>query len=299
MGEAGMKLQNQSSVNRWVWISLGAVFLLFIIVQIVSFSIDRTKFHLGEKVGIVSIEGAIFSSEKAVKELDDFAERKDIKAIVLRIDSPGGSVAPTQEIYEKVKTLRGVKPVIASVGAVAASGGYYAALECEKIVANRGSIIGSIGVILEYPVAVDLLEKIGLRFETVKSGEVKDMGNPTREVTERDREIFQSVIYDLHRQFLDAVVEGRSLEKSMVEPLADGSVFTGEQALNLGLVDTLGTLENAIEIAAYFAEITGKPKVIFPKKERSGLLDYLLGDAKQTASSWFQPKPAYRWQWEK
>jgi len=185
------------------------------------------------------------------------------------------------------------------VGAVAASGGYYAALECEKIVANRGSIIGSIGVILEYPVAVDLLEKIGLRFETVKSGEVKDMGNPTREVTERDREIFQSVIYDLHRQFLDAVVEGRSLEKSMVEPLADGSVFTGEQALNLGLVDTLGTLENAIEIAANFAKITGKPKVISHKKERSGLLDYLLGDAKQTASSWFQPKPAYRWQWEK
>jgi protease-4 len=183
----------------------------------------------------------------------------------LRIDSPGGSVAPTQEIYEKVKTLRGVKPVIASVGAVAASGGYYAALECEKIVANRGSIIGSIGVILEYPVAVDLLEKIGLRFETVKSGEVKDMGNPTREVTERDREIFQSVIYDLHRQFLDAVVEGRSLEKSMVEPLADGSVFTGEQALNLGLVDTLGTLENAIEIAAYFAEITFGLPVISAK----------------------------------
>jgi len=294
-----MKLQNQSSVNRWVWISLGVVFFLFIVAQIVSFSIDRTQLHLGEKVGIVSIEGAIFSSKKAVKELDEFAERKDIKAIVLRINSPGGSVAPTQEIYEKVKTLRGIKPVIASVGAVAASGGYYTALECEKIVANRGSVIGSIGVILEYPVAVDLLKKIGLRFETVKSGEVKDMGNPTREVTKRDREVFQSVINDLHRQFLNAVVEGRSLDKSIVEPLADGSVFTGEQALHLGLIDILGTFENAIEIAANLAEISGKPKVIYPKKERSGLLDYLLGNAKQTASSWFQVTPAYRWQWEK
>jgi len=294
-----MKLQNQSSVNRWVWISLGVVFFLFIVAQIVSFSIDRTQLHLGEKVGIVSIEGAIFSSKKAVKELDEFAERKDIKAIVLRINSPGGSVAPTQEIYEKVKTLRGIKPVIASVGAVAASGGYYTALECEKIVANRGSVIGSIGVILEYPVAVDLLKKIGLRFETVKSGEVKDMGNPTREVTKRDREVFQSVINDLHRQFLNAVVEGRSLDKSIVEPLADGSVFTGEQALHLGLIDILGTFENAIEIAANFAEISGKPKVIYPKKERSGLLDYLLGNAKQAASSWFQVTPAYRWQWEK
>ena len=294
-----MKLQNQSSVNRWVWISLGVVFFLFIVAQIVSFSIDRTQLHLGEKVGIVSIEGAIFSSKKAVKELDEFAERKDIKAIVLRINSPGGSVAPTQEIYEKVKTLRGIKPVIASVGAVAASGGYYTALECEKIVANRGSVIGSIGVILEYPVAVDLLKKIGLRFETVKSGEVKDMGNPTREVTKRDREVFQSVINDLHRQFLNAVVEGRSLDKSIVEPLADGSVFTGEQALHLGLIDILGTFENAIEIAANFADISGKPKVIYPKKERSGLLDYLLGNAKQTASSWFQVTPAYRWQWEK
>ena len=294
-----MKLQNQSSVNRWVWISLGVVFFLFIVAQIVSFSIDRTQLHLGEKVGIVSIEGAIFSSKKAVKELDEFAERKDIKSIVLRINSPGGSVAPTQEIYEKVKTLRGIKPVIASVGAVAASGGYYTALECEKIVANRGSVIGSIGVILEYPVAVDLLKKIGLRFETVKSGEVKDMGNPTREVTKRDREVFQSVINDLHRQFLNAVVEGRSLDKSIVEPLAAGSVFTGEQALHLGLIDILGTFENAIEIAANFADISGKPKVIYPKKERSGLLDYLLGNAKQTASSWFQVTPAYRWQWEK
>jgi protease-4 len=299
MDKTGMKLQNQSSVNRWVWISLGVVFFLFIVAQIVSFSIDRTQLHLGEKVGIVSIEGAIFSSKKAVKELDEFAERKDIKAIVLRINSPGGSVAPTQEIYEKVKTLRGIKPVIASVGAVAASGGYYTALECEKIVANRGSVIGSIGVILEYPVAVDLLKKIGLRFETVKSGEVKDMGNPTREVTKRDREVFQSVINDLHRQFLNAVVEGRSLDKSIVEPLADGSVFTGEQALHLGLIDILGTFENAIEIAANFANISGKPKVIYPKKERSGLLDYLLGNAKQTASSWFQVTPAYRWQWEK
>ena len=299
MDKTGLKLQNQSSVNRWVWISLGVVFFLFIVAQIVSFSIDRTQLHLGEKVGIVSIEGAIFSSKKAVKELDEFAERKDIKAIVLRINSPGGSVAPTQEIYEKVKTLRGIKPVIASVGAVAASGGYYTALECEKIVANRGSVIGSIGVILEYPVAVDLLKKIGLRFETVKSGEVKDMGNPTREVTKRDREVFQSVINDLHRQFLNAVVEGRSLDKSIVEPLADGSVFTGEQALHLGLIDILGTFENAIEIAANFAEISGKPKVVYPKKERSGLLDYLLGNAKQTASSWFQVTPAYRWQWEK
>ena len=291
-----MKKQNQPSMNRWIWIGLGSIFLLFIVVQIASLTFDKNKFQLGEKIGIITLNGPIFSSEKIVENLDKFGERNDIKAIVLRIDSPGGAVAPTQEIYEKVKSLRGVKPVIGSIGSVAASGGYYAALGCEKIIVNRGSVIGSIGVILEYPVAVDLLEKIGLRFETIKSGKVKDMGSPTREVTDTDREVFQSVIDDLHRQFLEAVSEGRSIDKKTLEPLADGRVFTGEQAVELGLVDTLGTLENAIEYAALRAKISGKPKTVFPKKEPSGLLHYLLGETRQIASSWFLLKPSYRWQ---
>ncbi|NOZ03392.1 MAG: signal peptide peptidase SppA [FCB group bacterium] len=289
---------NPRTVNRWVWISLGVILVLYLFVRLFPMGGSRDGLGLGPKVGIVKLEGPIFTSERIVEELSELAEREDVKAIVLRINSPGGAVAPSQEIYEKVKSLRGQKPVVVSVGSMAASGGYYAALGSELIVANQGSITGSIGVILDYPVATELLDKIGLRFETVKSGSLKDAGSPTREVTDADRKYFQTIIRDLHSQFMTAVAENRNLALEDVKRLADGRVFTGTRSFELGLIDTLGTFEDALKIAGELGGIEGKPKTVKIRKKRPPLLEYLLGDLEQTASSWFNSGPAYRWRWE-
>jgi protease-4 len=285
-------------VNRWIWISLAGILILFVVLRFVVWTSREDGLRLGPKVGVVRLEGPIFSSEKIVRQLNQFAERDDVKAVVLRINSPGGAVAPSQEIYERVKRLNSVKPVVASFGGVAASGGYYAALGSARIVANRGTITGSIGVILDYPVATDLLDKIGLRFETVKSGAFKDAGSPTREVTEEDRRYFREIVQDLHRQFVEAVVASRQMEAAQVEPLADGRVFTGEQALELGLIDTLGTFEDAIQIAGELGAIEGKPNTVELPPRRRGLWDYLFGTVQQVTSRWVPEGPAYRWRWE-
>ncbi len=286
------------TVNRWVWISLGVILLLYLLVRLFSIGGSGDGLGLGPKVGIVKLEGPIFTSERVVEELSELAGREDVKAIVLRINSPGGAVAPSQEIYEKIKSLRGEKPVVASIGSMAASGGYYAALGSKLIVANPGSITGSIGVILDYPVATGLLDKIGLRFETVKSGNLKDAGSPTREVTEADRKYFQTIIRDLHAQFMEAVAVNRNLALEEVKQLADGRVFTGTRSYRLGLIDTLGTFEDALKIAGELGGIEGKPATVKIRKKRPALLEYLLGDMEQTASSWFNSGPAYRWRWE-
>ncbi len=282
------------STNRWVWISLASILGLFCIVQLANVFGDE-GISLGDKVGVVRLEGLITTPDDVIKDLDVFRKRDDIRSIVLRIDSPGGTVAPSQEIYEKVKTTSMEKPVVVSIGSVGASGGYYAALESDKIVVNRGSIVGSIGVILEYPVAVDLLDQIGLRFETVKSGEIKDSGSPTREVTKEDRLAFKAVVMDLHNQFKYAVSEGRNLDMETVNTLADGRVFTGEQAVELGLADTVGTMEDAIKIAAVLGDIAGDPVTVEVKKDQLSIFNILLGEAEEKIESWFDLQPAFRW----
>lgn len=282
------------SSNRWVWITLGCILGLFILTQLVSVFSDN-NITFGEKVGIVRLEGLITNSDDVVKDLETFRKRDDIHAIVLRIDSPGGTVAPSQEIYEKVKKTNLEKPIVTSIGAVGASGGYYAALGSNKIVVNRGSIIGSIGVILEYPVAVELLEKIGLRFETIKSGNTKDSGSPTRKVTKEDREAFQAVVMNLHDQFKQAVSDGRKLDISSVNTLADGRVFTGEQAVELGLADTAGTMEDAVKLAAVLGEIEGEIITTEARKDSPRMIDFLLGEAEKQIESWFDLQPAFRW----
>ncbi len=282
------------SSNKWVWIILSVIFGLFLLTQIMNvFSGDGLS--LGEKVGIVRLEGPIMSSKSVVRDLEKFRKREDVKAIVLRIDSPGGAVAPSQEIYEKVKKLTQHKPVVVSMGSVGASGGYYAALGSDKIVVNRGSIVGSIGVILEYPVAVELLNKIGLRFETIKSGDTKDSGSPTRKVTEEDRITFKEVIMNLHGQFKRAVSDGRKLSMDVVESLADGRVFTGEQSVEIGLADTIGTMDDAIVIAGVLGKISGSPTTVEAQKKRRGIINLLLGEAEEKIGSRFDVQPAYRW----
>ncbi len=286
----------QISPNRWIWISIGAIIILFFIFRIFSSGGSSSGFLGGDKIGIVRLEGLILSSEEVNKQLSEYSERSDIKAIVLRINSGGGVVGASQEIYEKVKDLKGKVPIIVSVDNAAASGAYYAALESEMIVANHGSIVGSIGVILDYPVFKELFDKIGLHIETVKSGALKDSGSPSRPVSQADREYFQSVIDDQHTQFIQAVAEARNLSVDEVRKLADGRIFTGNQALELALIDTIGTFEDAIAIAGQIGGIKGKPKKVEVRTKRKSIFDLFFSEIKQNLGSRIGVEPAYIWQ---
>ncbi len=284
------------SANRWIWISIGSIILLFFVFRIFKSTTSSSGLFGGDKIGIVRLEGMILSSEQINKQLNDYSERADIKAIVLRINSGGGVVGASQEIYEKVKDLKNKVPIIVSVNNAAASGAYYAALESEMIVANHGSLVGSIGVILEYPVVTELLDKIGLHVETIKSGKLKDSGSPTRPVSVDDRKYFQSVIDDQHEQFINAVAIGRSIPVEDVRNFADGRIFTGNQALELSLIDTIGTFEDAIAIAGKIGGIKGKPKKVEIRKKHKSVFDLLYNEIKHNFGSRIGVEPAYRWQ---
>ncbi len=243
------------------------VFLLSIIF-LSRFGEEKT-FALGDKIAVVDIKGMISSSRDIVEQIDKFKEDSDVKAIILRINSPGGGVGPSQEIYREVLRARQKKKIIASMESVGASGGYYVACASDLIVANPGTITGSIGVVMEFSNIEDLLKKIGLQSYVIKSGKHKDIGSPVREMTPEERSILQGVIDSVHSQFVRAVAEGRNMEEGKVEQIADGRIFSGEQAKALGLVDRLGGLQDAIEIAAEMVGIKGKPTVIYPKKKIS------------------------------
>ena len=290
---------NRPKTNiNWIWWGLGAFFFAVIIFRIGAASAVSNLEGSGKKVGIVKINGPILTSDAVVSQLEKLKNRKDISAIVVRIDSPGGLVAPTQEIYEKVKSLRGVKPIISSMGSVAASGGYYIALGADTLLANPGTIVGSIGVIMNYPIATELLGKVGIKFETVKSGGLKDVGSYSREVTEADRRHLNDMVTNIHNQFIDAVNDNRSIEKSELIKLADGRVFTGLQSKDLGLVDLLGTFEDAVSLAGSLGKIKGVPKTIQIDKKNSSLIDMFTSNIEQATSSWFDELPAYRWKME-
>ncbi|HWR72668.1 MAG TPA: signal peptide peptidase SppA, partial [Nitrospirota bacterium] len=197
----------------------------------------------GDKIALVKIEGLIAASEKIIEELGDYADDSSIKAIVIRVDSPGGGVVASQEIHNAVKKAKqSGKKVVVSMGSVAASGGYYLAAPADKIVANPGTLTGSIGVIMEFATIEKLLEKIGVKGMVIKAGEYKDMGSPFRDMTEQEKKLLQSVMDDVHAQFIQAVAEGRRLPLATVQAIADGRIFTGRQAMELKLVDQLGDL---------------------------------------------------------
>ncbi|SUZ67898.1 uncharacterized protein METZ01_LOCUS20752 [marine metagenome] len=277
---------------------MGSFFALVVAFQLGIWSTDLSVGGSGKKVGIVNVVGPILSSEPTVKQLEKFRERGDVSAIVVRIDSPGGLVAPTQEIYEKIKAVRMEKPVVSSLGTVAASGGYYIALGGDTLMANPGTIIGSIGVVMEFPVMTELLEKVGIDFETVKSGELKDVGSYSRKVTETDRVHLNEMVTDMYDQFVSAVAIGRDMTIDDVLPLADGRVFTGLKSKEFGLIDTIGTYEDAIYLAGSMGDISGRPKTVQAQKKRPSLLDWISGNLGQTVSNWFDELPAYRWRME-
>jgi len=232
----------------------------------------------GDRVGLIEIYGPIYNAQNCITEIDDFRENNRIKAIVIRFDSPGGAVAASQELYEAVKRAAAEKPVVASMGNVAASGAYYAALGADSIVANPGTTTGSIGVIMELLLMEALFEKLGLDAETVKSGEFKDAGNPTRQMTDKERDYFQSYIDDAYAEFVNVVEQERELEREKVIEVADGRVFTGTQAVEHGLVDIIGDQYLAIHLAAQMAGIDDEPAIVRPyRRTELDWLDLLFG----------------------
>ncbi|OQY23355.1 MAG: S49 family peptidase [Desulfobacteraceae bacterium 4572_35.2] len=240
-------------------------------------SSGTSSFSLGNKVAVVELCGAITESRNTIEQLVVFAKDDSIKAIVLRVDSPGGGVGPSQEIYSEVARITQDKPIIVSMGSVAASGGYYVAAPANKIYANPGTITGSIGVIMEFTNVLDLMNKIGLKTRVVKSGMHKDIGSSVREMTVEEQALLQGLIDDVHSQFVAAVSEGRNLSEEDVRKLADGRIFTGKQALQLGLVDKLGGLRVAITEAARQGGIVGEPNIVYPEEPSVSLIDYFVG----------------------
>ncbi len=223
-------------------------------------------FASGGNIGVIEVEGVIASSKRTVREIKQFAEDPSIRAILVRIDSPGGGVAASQEIYQELKKAKLHKKIVVSMGALAASGGYYISLPADLIVANPGTITGSIGVIMEFPIFEELMKKIGVSFEVIKSKEHKDIGSPFRKMDEKEKRLLQNVVTDVYDQFVQATSESRGLPVDSVLRVADGRIITGNQAKNFGLVDTLGSFEDAVKILGDMIGIE-KPNLIYlPKK---------------------------------
>ena len=257
----------RSLLRRIFWaivIGGGALILLNALLPDLDFSSQ-------DRVALIRIEGVILDAQATISELKQYSENPLVKAIVLRIDSPGGGVVPSQEIHDAVKRVKNKsnKAVIASMGTVAASGGYYIAAATDRIIANPGTLTGSIGVIMEMANFEGLMKKVGVEGVVIKSGRFKDVGSPLRKMRDEERKLLQSVMDDVHHQFIEAVADGRSLEVSDVEPLADGRIYTGRQAKEARLVDELGDLDDAIHIAADIAGMEGEPKVVEPRKRFS------------------------------
>jgi len=264
----------------------GAFFVIFLTVSAVLFmgkapQSEKNKmgsaFFKTGSVAVVEISGVIMDSRKTLRKLERLEEDEEVKAIVVRINSPGGSVAPSQEIYEALK--RSKKPVIASMGSVAASGGYYIAMGAKKVFANPGTITGSIGVIMEFANLEKLYEWAKIRRYVLKTGKFKDAGAEYREMQPEERALLQSMLDNVLLQFKTAVSDGRKIPMDRVTPIADGRIFSGSQAFELKLVDHLGTLSDAIEMAGEMGGIKGKPNVVYPERGRRKWLQMLFDDA--------------------
>jgi protease IV len=228
--------------------------------------------HPRGNIAVVEVKGEISDSRETVASLKEYAKEDEVKAVILRVDSPGGAVGASQEIHDQVVETMKKKPVVVSMGDVAASGGYYIAAPATKIIANPGTITGSIGVISHFFVVEDLLKKFHLKWEVIQGGKMKDIGSPLRNLTPEERKLLQVMTDDVHAQFIDAVAKGRKITVEKVRAMADGRVMSGRQAKTAGLVDDLGGLEHAIDVAVKLSGLTKEPDVIYPKEKRLGWL---------------------------
>jgi len=282
----------QKRSNLLLWIIVGGGTFLFIVLCLLA-----VVFYLagegspglslsGNQIASLTLEGVISDSRDFVDQLKDYGKRAAVKSVVIRINSPGGGVAASQEIYEAIKKFREEtkKKVVVSMGSVAASGGYYAACGADKIFANPGTITGSIGVIAEWYNYGDLLRWAKMQDVVIKSGTFKDAGSGTRPLTDEEKVYFQSLINNMYNQFVATVASSRKMKDEDVRKLADGRVYTGQQAKADGLVDELGTYQDAIDAAARIAGIQGEPKILSPAKKSFSLLDILLGESRSALS---------------
>jgi protease-4 len=268
----------------------GGLFLIFFAFLWLAYGAVRgesPRLASGPRIGVVDVKGPIgmgrgsVESEPVLKLLKRYGDDSDMKAVVVRIDSPGGAVGTSQEILDGLRRLAEDKVVVCAMGNLAASGGLLVAMGCDRIVAQPGTLTGSIGVISTFPNVNGLLKKMDVQMNTVTAGKLKDAGSPFREFSDADRSYWQELANRIHRQFIQAVAEGRDLPVEQVEKFADGRVFTGEQAVELGLVDELGGFQDAVDLAKELAEIRGEPRMVFPPDERSRFLEELLGGMAQ------------------
>ena len=234
------------------------------------------------QVGLVEINGTILESEEIIKNLNYFYLREDIDGILVRVNSPGGGVAASQEIYEKIKNIRdrSEKPIIVSMSSMATSGGYYVSIGADSIVANPGSITGSIGVIMGYPTITKLMDIVGIDYTTIKSGKFKDSGSPFRNTQNSDSQYFNDVVDELHDQFKTDVSLERNLNEIEINEIAQGQIFSGRQAFKLGLIDRLGTFEDAIWLIGEMAGFNTRPSLIRVPEKRPSLIDAIIGEIK-------------------
>ena len=255
---------------------------MILMTLLVTLSTRDTEFEFGEKVGVIEINGVIAESKNVLNYLKRFREDNAIKAIVVRVDSPGGAVGPSQEIFREIRKTSATKKVVASMGTIATSGGYYIAAGANGIVANPGTITGSIGVIMGFTNYEELLHKIGLVPIVVKSGEYKDIGSPVRKMKPEEKKILQQFAKKIHRQFIEDIVDGRKMDMKKVESLADGRIFTGEESKKYGLVDRLGNLEDAIEWAGRLGGIKGKIATVYAKEKKLSFFKYIADSSAST-----------------
>jgi protease-4 len=282
-------MTNDARSRTWLWVLIGGgLFFLFVLAVFTLVYVSLRREQAGEyvvtgsggKIAVVDIEGVILSPRATVRDLKKFADDSSVKAIIVHLNTPGGSAAASEEIYRQVRRIRDEKKkrIVASIGVVGASGGYYVASATNKVFANNASVVGSIGAIMDWYNYGDLIRWAKLKEEVIKSGEFKDTGDPARELTPAERAYLQTMVYNMRDQFVAAVASGRGLKVEDVSALADGRVWTGEQALPLKLIDQIGDFEAAVKDTAQAVGIKGEPALVRPVKERRTVLDLLLGD---------------------
>lgn len=280
----------------WLWVLIGGgAFFLFVLAV---FTLVYVAVHaggqqaglhaFGDKIGVVDLEGVITDPNQTVEQLRKFAEDDSIKAIIIHVNSPGGGVAASEEIYRQVKRIRDEKKkyIVSSIESVGASGAYYVSSATNKIYADNGSVVGSIGVIAEWVNYGDLMRWAKLKPEVLKVGQFKDTGDPTRELTPAERQYMQGLIDNMYGQFVSAVAEGRHAKVTDIRPIADGRVWTGQQALEMHLIDQVADFRTAVLETAKSVKISGEPVLVHPERDRKSLLDLLFGDV----SPWLPTK---------
>jgi len=297
--------------RTWLWIVIGGgAFFLFVLAvfTLVYLALhaggEETSFTgFGDKIGVVDLEGVIIDPKTVVPQIKKFSDDDSIKAIILHVDSPGGGVAASEEIYREVKRVRDDKKkrIVASIETVGASGAYYVSSATNKIYADNGSIVGSIGVIAEWLNYGDLLRWAKMKPEVLKVGEFKDTGDPTREMTPAERAYMQSLIDNMYGQFVQAVADGRHARKEDIKAIADGRVWTGQEALGMHLIDQIADFQAAVEDTAKAVGIKGEPTLVRPERRRETLFDLLFGDLSQwlpTREKLLEKQPGFYYLWK-